>query len=320
MLPGVQKSASSLQDSEDITQAELNRIGALIEQENENTDNLICMVYGSDGTAKTGLILSYLIKNDKKTLYLDIDGNSGGLLSSIYNNNKLIRLINPRKSHLVYNKRYDLTTPEIDYKASFNEIKLIAYYLEQNTDKFDAVVVDGASTLLDYAQQQMRMDKNIDPDGAVNMKYWMNRNKIFLDVLDLFRNINNMDKIFAGHENFISVPGTKSISMGGELVKIGNTSSVVEKTNRMMDERIYMEVTTKDGAFDPAKNMDYKIIATIHKFRPNADKVLNKYVVLEKKDGKTIWHDEVVDKIFKLTPDNIIEDSETATVQDKEVE
>jgi hypothetical protein len=45
--------------------------------------------------------------------------------------------------------------------------------------KIKGVIVDGVSFLLEYAEAKMRLERNIAPDGGVNMLVWKVRNQFF---------------------------------------------------------------------------------------------------------------------------------------------
>jgi hypothetical protein len=191
----------------------------------KKSSKICCLVYGADGTGKTGIIFDYLTDEDVKAGYkmiaIDLDG--GGMpLKDTYHKSKGENLIviDP----LVTVETDDGT--EIDYQKTFAKIRAVIRYVRNNHDskKIKAIVFDGLSTALSYAEQQMRLDKHIDVDGGVQTRYWLMRNKLFLDTLEQIKSIP-IAKFFIAHENFI---------IGGKT----EVSSVIMKTNAMMVQKV----------------------------------------------------------------------------------
>ena len=164
---------------------------------------ICCLVYGSDGTGKTGISIDFLSKKDVedgKTIFvIDLDGNASALITS-YHSDKIdnIKYINP------------MTTKEteqgtmVDYVMTFAKIKAVCRYIRKNHEqqKIKAVIFDGLSTLLKYAENQMRLEKHIAADGGVQLIYWKSRNDKFSDVLIQMRSLP-IAKFFVAHEDFI---------------------------------------------------------------------------------------------------------------------
>ena len=191
------------------------------------SSKICCLVYGADGTGKTGIVYDYFSKEDaeagKQLWVIDLDG--GGLpLKDSYHKDKgeNLVIIDPLVTF-----ESDKGT-QIDYLKTFAKVRAIVRFVKNNWHEknIKALVFDGLSTALTYAEQQMRIDKHLDVDGGVQLRYWLQRNKIFLETLEQIRSLP-VAKFFIAHENFI---------MGDK--KDGKVSSVVAKTNAMMIQKI----------------------------------------------------------------------------------
>ena len=200
---------------------------------------VFCLVYGDDGEGKTGVVYDYLTPNDVKTgmrmVVIDLDG-GGRPLKDTYHKDKgeALIVIDP----LVTMETSDGTM--IDYARTFAKVRAIIRYVKSNyvKDKIKAIVFDGLSTALTYAAEQMRLDKNLDPDGGVQTRYWLLRNKLFLETLDQIKMIP-IAKFFIAHKNFIVI---------GENDKGEKSPSVVMKTNALMMQKIRCKrESTKEG-------------------------------------------------------------------------
>lgn len=261
-----------------------------LSQPRKKMKNKIMLLYGEDATGKTGVLLQYLVENRKKTLYLDVDGNAEGLLDEFYPEADFINLKNPLVPMIKEGGESFEIIP--DYKNTFKRIQY-AIYKANIEGGYDAIVIDGLSTLLIYAGEQMKMDKNLQTDGKVNMQYWNARKINFMGILEQVRMIREVDKFFIAHDDFIYVPGTIKVQMGNEIVNLGKTNAVVTQTARMMDQRVFLEVD-EDQRMGVTK---YK--ATVHKYRQNSAKVNETVVFNTVSNGKANWDKEKVLSLFE---------------------
>lgn len=182
-----------------------------------HTSCMVCLVIGNDGTGKSGIVLDYLSKKPKKSLIIDLDGGNAPLINEHYKNNKKIIVINPLEVKI---GKEDI---EIDYKKTMTKIKALIKYVKEHRQDYSAIAIDGLSTLLKHAEYQLRLDKNITPDGGMQMRYWLNRSKVFIEILDFMKSIPAIDKFYIGHEDF--------------MVK-DDMAAVKSKTNQMIHQRI----------------------------------------------------------------------------------
>lgn len=288
----------------DLIEQRMKEVMDWLQEDDIDYNTFIMLVYGVDGTMKTGFLMEYLARAGKETLYLDIDGNSKRIKTKFHKDSK-IHVKNPIKTR--YEVKEGRVTAVIDYIETFNTIQLALKAAADNPGMYDAVVIDGLSTLLDYAMEQTKVEKHINADGNIAVQYYQLRKKYFLGVLEITRAIEKADKFFIGHDDFINVPGTTSINLGGKTVQLEKTSKPVQATNRMMDQRVYMELE-----IDNIKKTE-SYYATIHKWRDDGAMVNEKYLIGEKSEGHFEFHEENVMKVF----DGKLE-SEVDEVSDKQ--
>jgi hypothetical protein len=220
------------------------------------------LFYGADGTGKSGTALSLLDEIDKekgeKIVLVDLDaGNFPSILAyhrEAYENGNLILFDPTRWKEIEETDEKDVV---LDYKTTMMRIKAVGIWVKDNYQKHKirGVIVDGLSTLLKHAEYQMRIEKNIDVTGGVALKYWINRNKMFLEMIGLYKSIP-LDTIYIGHEDFASSPTAD----GKQATKI------MKNTNDMMFQKVHFRTKeTPDGKV--------QFIAKIDKSKQN---ILNK--------------------------------------------
>jgi hypothetical protein len=249
------------------------------EESTEETSKICALIYGQDGTGKSGIALDFLteedIKKGNKVLVIDLDGGSRPLKETYHlNKGKNLIVLNPLCTFEAE------TGTEIDYLRTFGKIRAIIRYVRDNykKEKIKAIIFDGLSTALTYAEQQMRVERHLDPDGGVQTRFWMLRNKLFLETLEQIK-VLPIAKIFIGHENFISSEDPTK-----------KTSSVIMKTSAMMFQKIKCQRINNPNSIE--------FIATIDK---------SKYSV--KSEGQRIVFCEVnkAEKSFRWDTKKIFE-------------
>lgn len=244
-------------------------------KKNTYFDKKVCMVLGEDGSGKTGLVLhniaTELMKEenkDKIAVVIDLDNGAANLLKH-YPEDIRNRLFVKDVLEIIN----DGEGVELDYVATMTMIRAAANYVSNHykKEKIHAFVFDGLSTLLKHAERQMRLDKNIDVDGGVQLKYWLKRNKDFEDTLEIIKKIP-IDSYFIGHEDFILTEDSASIKI---------------KTNAMMFQKIHCKrLPQNDGGV--------KHIATIMKSKNNPIKENEKHTFMQVKEGKVAFNSEKV--------------------------
>jgi len=200
--------------------------------------DICCMIYGVDGTGKTGIAISYfepLLLENKKLVIIDLDGGAWPIVKAhhkkAYEAGNII-IINP----MVTTEGEDGT--EIDYKKTFAKIRAIIRYTKRNYEKDNiaGIIFDGLSTLLRYAEYQMRIEKGLDADGTVSWRYWMPRNKLFLETLVYIKSIP-IARFFIAHDDFIKEDQDPKKKF----------ASVRRDTNSMMFQKIKCKRADKKG-------------------------------------------------------------------------
>ncbi len=192
----------------------------LFEKE-DHTNLMCCLIVGKDGTGKSGIAFDYLTDEDvregRKILIIDLDSGNIPLLNQYHASKK--------ENFIVKNPLVESFTEDdvyIDYHKTFARMRSVVKWTRNNykKHKIKAIVFDGLSTALKHAEYQMRLDKNIDADGGVSTRYWLIRNKLFLELLEQIKSLP-ISKFFIAHEDFI--------------LKVGeDNSSLKEKTNAMV--------------------------------------------------------------------------------------
>ena len=251
-------------------------------------NKFVCLILGGDGTGKSPLALSYLsdkdVKEGKRVIVIDLDGGVIPLLNK-YHKKRCEDL--GRELEDVFIVKNPLTEKfaegnvEIDYKNTFNKIRGVVKLLKKDgwidKHKIKYMVFDGLSTGLKIAEYQMRLDRNLTADGGVSLRYWLIRNKLFIETLDSIKALP-ISCFFIAHEDFI-------------LSEKGDNSSVKIKTSATVHQKIRV-MKTKDSS---GKTI-FK--ATIEK---------SKYNILN--EGKEIIFGEVDTKNNKytFTPKKVLE-------------
>jgi hypothetical protein len=245
-----------------------------------NNSKICCLVYGSDGCGKTGIVYDYLSDADVKTGYslwvIDLDG--GGMpLKESYHKKKGSNLviIDPLVTY------EDENGTQLDYLKTFAKVRAVIRYVTNHweKEKIKAIVFDGLTTALGYAEQQMRLEKSIDADGGVQLRYWLMRNKLFLETLEQIK-VLPIARFFIAHENFI---------VGDDPQK--KTSSVVAKTNAMMVQKI------KCQRVNMPNTTEFYAVVDKSKYNVTAEGQRLRFCEVDK-DKKTYKWDTT--KIFKL--------------------
>lgn len=230
-------------------------------RESKPTSCMNCLVLGLDGTAKSGIVLSYIAKLPKESVVIDLDG--GDLPLKIkYHKDTNILVWNPLQTK-INNDGSGTVEAVIDYKGTMTAIRSMLVYVKENHEKFSAVVLDGLSTLMKHAEYQLRMEKNIKLDGDVSPKYWTSREKYFIETIEFMKSIPIIDKFYIGHDDFIIPKEIEELDMSkyrkdvknkyptdskkqlGELLKI---PMLKRKLNQTVHQRIICSKIDTDNA------------------------------------------------------------------------
>ena len=235
-----------------------------------------CMIYGEDGTGKTGLALSTLtnqdVKDGKSIIVVDLDSGNMPLILEHHRDKYTAGAIK-YKDPVVWGKDGN-GKPVLDYKTSMDIINAIAIAAKRRWEidqSVKAIILDGGSKLLKYSEQQMRLEKALTPDGGVSTRYWLIRNKMFLETLELYKSLP-FDKYFIFHEDFIP-----NLSTGDKM------ASVKIQTNQMMFQKIHTE------RFDEGTVVRYKATIDKSKFDITQEGKRVIFGEVNKEDGTFNW-------------------------------
>ena len=221
-----------------------------------------CLILGADGTGKSGIVLSYLAKKPKKSVIIDLDRGVEPVYEAYHRGNDKLIIV----------PVLEMTRTEddiiLDYRKTLVKLKGIIKYVAKHHDEFSGICIDGISSLLKNAEYIMRIDKHIAPDGGVSMRYWIQRNKIFTEILEAVKNIKNIDRFYIGHEDFVMKE---------------DAAAVKAKTNQMIHQRIMCKKVED-------KNV-VKFVAKIDKCKYNLSLEGTEYTfgTVNKETKETTW-------------------------------
>ncbi|MHA1869046.1 MAG: AAA family ATPase [Candidatus Heimdallarchaeaceae archaeon] len=241
-----------------------------------------CMlIYGVDGTGKSGLALSYPLKKNEKMVVLDLDGGCDVLLVK-YHKDKLkkgqIFCQNPLeiKRNVVEGK--EIVT--IDYSMTMNRVRSVTKYIAKKYRNCNiaVLVIDGLSKLLKHAEYQMRIEKNLTAEGDVSYRYWKRRNQLFLEILEIAKALP-IDLILIAHDDFIILDSDEEIAM------------VKRETNRLVWQKIRC---VRNNLPD---KVEYRAIVDKSKYDTSAEGKEITFLTIDKESGNYVWKGE---KIFKI--------------------
>lgn len=231
-------------------------------------DRLVALISGREGTMKSGSVLNYIndkIGNSENKVcrYIDLDGGSDVLLHHHPKLKDKCFITNPLTFKLENNSY------TIDYEATFNNIKEdisnIKELYDYGDNSFGILVIDGLSSLLGYAEKKMRYDKNLTADAGIHLRFWLERNKHFEEILEFCKSIS-CDIIFISHEDFIRNDDGKDLA------------NVKKKTLALVHQIIEMCKIDKGD--------DITFTAKIHKSKYNIMTEGKTFIISEKKKDK----------------------------------
>lgn len=216
-----QTSQQLIAKKEETNKKLLDDIETWILNDKQKSQKIVTLIYGSDGSGKSGITLNFPTKDGEKIVILDLDG--GDLpVAETFHKEKLLKGEIIIKDPTTIN----METGDIDYDETFKKIKLVTEWVKKNYEKqnIKLFVIDGISTLLKYAEFKMRdYFKKTVTDG-IETRFWKVRSQTFLEVLTLAKAIP-INVIFIAHEDFISKDDKE-------------LSAVGQRTNQMAFQKI----------------------------------------------------------------------------------
>ena len=210
---------------------------------------------GENGLGKTSLALALFlqdIKDDEKIIYVGIDNSGSEIISRFY--------IDEAQSGHILSFNPDATkitetgASVKDEERVLERVTSTAAAIKKainNGINVKGVIVDGVSFLLEYAESNMRLEKNIAPDGGTPTHVWKIRAKAFREFSSAYMALD-IPVIFISHEDFMP-----------ERVEAGKELSSVKK--RLLDECGVRVILSKKANSDNNYVTDY--IAEVKKNR-----------------------------------------------------
>jgi hypothetical protein len=197
---------------------------------------------GENSTGKTGTALDFVqwakLKKGETIFYMDAE--EGAVEDIVQYHRKEYEKGFIRYPEVKVWKEDDKRGAVIDMDETLRKIKKYGYWLKKD-DKYKElgirlIVLDGLSKIKEWAEYQMKNEKNIDITGDVKYKYWRERNQNVLQIIELFKSIP-VHTIFIGREDFNKA--------GKDMVAIDRD------VNDIMSQKIFFrrETTDRDVTF-----------------------------------------------------------------------
>jgi len=195
------------------------------------------VLYGHDGTAKTGAAMDCRNeaqkKKGQKVIIFDLDGSAGPIKSHFHGDDENIVIFDPFIVH---------KDGKIDYVTTYNKILVTVRYIVEKEDelKLAAVVFDGLDTLLKICEYVMRyQDMKIDANVQIKDSWqWSKRNRHYNTVVHLLKRMK-CDKLYTTH-----LKAKMSWKRVGDKTELGVDSydpDWEKSTPGMMFQKVMME-------------------------------------------------------------------------------
>lgn len=235
----------------------------------DSSSKVCCLLYGKDGTGKSGIVQDFPLAEGEKMVMIDFDSGNEPLLYK-YHKDKEIYIHDPVVTVVLEDKTV------IDYDTTMNNVRNIIEYLRRNyqKDNVKAIVIDGLSSMLKKAEYMMRVEKNLMPDQGVSLRYWINRNKVFEEILELTKSIP-IARFFISHEDFIAEENKEM-------------SAIKSKTNQLMFQKL------RCLREDTADEVIYKVVVDKSKYDSAIEGHEMVFLKVNKKDKKVEWKGQEV--------------------------
>jgi uridine kinase len=182
---------------------------------------LVLLIAGESSTGKSGNamdLVKYLNKNEI-IVWVDLDQGTTENISEYYENyynSDQIKRFNPiewgarsvgqRETPLDYDKTLDnIRTIGRWLKETYSvEPNSISFKDENDTVKIvKAVVLDGVSKMKGWAENLMRIEHSLLLGDDPQRKFWRERKKEIVEVLELYKSIPTIDKVFIGNADCV---------------------------------------------------------------------------------------------------------------------
>ena len=179
---------------------------------------------GKNGFGKTSLALALLIEDlaeDEKIVYVGIDNSGSEIINKFFKKELHARQILPfNPDARTKNEKGVIIRDEEGVLEKVTTTSAVIKKAIDNGIKVKAVVVDGISFLLEYAEAKMRMERNLDADSGTQLNLWKIRAKFFREFTSAYMALD-IPVFFVSHEDFAeeyTEPGKELSSVKKRLI------------------------------------------------------------------------------------------------------
>ena len=179
---------------------------------------------GENGFGKTSLALGVLmedLQDDEKVVYVGIDNSGSEIINKFFKKELHAGKILPFNPDA--RTKNDKGVTIRDEERVLERVTTTSAVIKTAIDngiKVKAVIIDGISFLLEYAEAKMRMERNLDADSGTQLNLWKIRAKFFREFTSAYMALD-IPVIFVSHEDFAkeyTEPGKELSSVKKRLI------------------------------------------------------------------------------------------------------
>lgn len=179
---------------------------------------------GKNGFGKTSLALALLIEDlaeDEKIVYVGIDNSGSEIINKFFKKELHAGQILPFNPDA--RTKNDKGVTIRDEERVLEKVTTTSAVIKRAINegiKVKAVIIDGISFLLEYAEAKMRMERNLDADSGTQLNLWKIRAKFFREFTSAYMALD-IPVIFVSHEDFAeeyTEPGKELASVKKRLI------------------------------------------------------------------------------------------------------
>ncbi len=194
----------------------------------------ICaVVYGYDGTGKTGACMDCRTEEERKAgkmvIIFDLDDGAGPIKEQYWENDDNIVCLSPIEM---------FDNGDVDYLKTYDRLRALVAYVKTEIpqDKIKAVIVDGLDTLKKLSEWAWKLSEGMQPTDAIkDIREWQHRNWRYNNIIIPIKNMN-CDRYFITHLK--EIKKFKKIGESSQLVTDRVEPDWLEGTPGMMYQRI----------------------------------------------------------------------------------
>ena len=192
---------------------------------------------GENGLGKTSLALALVsedLQDDEKIVYIGIDNSGSEIINKFFKKELHAGQILPFNPDA--RKLNDRGVSVRDEERVLEKVTTTSSAIKKAIDngiKVKAVIVDGISFLLEYAEAKMRMERNLDADSGTQLNLWKIRAKFFREFTSAYMALD-VPVIFVSHEDFMperTEPGKDLSSVKRRLIDECGVRIILNKKN-----------------------------------------------------------------------------------------